>query len=217
MKTERLLEIISGGENLSVEFKQIFSGYEKTAKEMIAFANTRGGVLIFGVKDNGKILGIESEKEIAELVKETALNYCNPAINYKISFPEVKKKLLAIVEVKPSQNKPHRIEDYKEKLDLNSALVYIRINDKSVLAGKEMIKLMMLRGDDAPLQKYKFGKNEKSVFKFLESHETITAKELSKFANISMRRASRTLINLVRIDLLLIHTKDNGENFFTEK
>ncbi len=217
MNIEELLKIISGGENLTVEFKQKFSGYEKIAKEMIAFANTSGGLLIFGVRDNRKILGIESEKEIAELVKETAEQYCNPPLEYEISFPEIKKKMLALVAIKPSPNKPHRIEDYKEKLDINTAAVYIRINDKSVLAGKEMIKLMLLRGDDNPLKKYEFGKNEKAVFMYLENNETIDAKALSKFANISMRRASRTLINLVRANLLLIHTKDNGENFFSER
>ena len=217
MDIPELLNIISKGENLTVEFKQKFTEHEKIAKEMIAFANTKGGILIFGVRDNKKILGIDSEKEIAELVKETAEHYSVPPIKYRIEFPEVRKKLLAVVFIKPSSDKPHRIEDYREKLDLNKALVYVRVNDKSVLAGKEMIKLMMINPDNKPLKNYEFASNEKAVFTYLENHETIDAKTLSKFANISMRRASRTLINLVRLNMLLIHTKDNGENYFTEK
>ncbi len=217
MDVSELLNIISKGENLTVEFKQKFTEHEKIAKEMIAFANTKGGILIFGVRDNKKILGIDSEKEIAELVKETAEHYSVPPIKYRIEFPEVRKKLLAVVFIKPSSDKPHRIEDYREKLDLNKALVYVRVNDKSVLAGKEMIKLMMINPDNKPLKNYEFASNEKAVFTYLENHETIDAKILSKFANISMRRASRTLINLVRLNMLLIHTKDNGENYFTEK
>ena len=217
MDIPELLNIISKGENLTVEFKQKFTEHEKIAKEMIAFANTKGGILIFGVRDNKKILGIDSEKEIAELVKETAEHYSVPPIKYRIEFPEVRKKLLAVVFIKPSSDKPHRIEDYREKLDLNKALVYVRVNDKSVLAGKEMIKLMMINPDNKPLKNYEFASNEKAVFTYLENHETIDAKILSKFANISMRRASRTLINLVRLNMLLIHTKDNGENYFTEK
>ena len=217
MDISELLNIISKGENLTVEFKQKFTEHEKIAKEMIAFANTKGGILIFGVRDNKKILGIDSEKEIAELVKETAEHYSVPPIKYRIEFPEVRKKLLAVVFIKPSSDKPHRIEDYREKLDLNKALVYVRVNDKSVLAGKEMIKLMMINPDNKPLKNYEFASNEKAVFTYLENHETIDAKTLSKFANISMRRASRTLINLVRLNMLLIHTKDNGENYFTEK
>ncbi len=216
LSLEKLLELIQGGESLTVEFKQQFTEHEKIAKEMIAFANTNGGVLIFGVRDNRKILGVYSEKEISELVKETAQKYCNPPIDYALSFFEHKRKLIAAVEIEESKNKPHRLEDYLPKLDLNKSQVYVRINDKSVLAGKEMVKLMQLRAENSTLKNYALGKNEKIVFEFLEKHETITAKELSAVANISYRRASRTLINLVRADLLLIHTKETGENFFSQ-
>ena len=65
--------------------------------------------------------------------------------------------------------------------------------------------------------KYTIGKNEKSVFDYLEENETISVKELSDLINISERRASRTLVKLVRANLLMIHTKDNGEEFFTSR
>jgi predicted HTH transcriptional regulator len=214
-RLEEILEKIAGGESLTVEFKQQFTEYDKIAKEMIAFANTKGGSLIFGVRDNRKILGIPSEKEIAELVKETAEKYCVPKIFFEINFYEYKNKLIAVVEIPESQNKPHRIEDYKLSLDLNTAQVYVRVNDKSVLAGKEMIKIMQLRANKSSLKNYSVGKNEKIALEYLDENDFITAKILSKIANISNRRASRTLINLVRADILLIHTKDTGEAYFT--
>jgi len=40
-------------------------------------------------------------------------------------------------------------------------------------------------------------------------------KDLANAANISERRASRTLVTMVRAGSLSIHTKDNGEEFFT--
>ena len=120
------------------------------------------------------------------------------------------------MEISESENKPHRLQDYKEKLDLNNSQVFIRINDKSVPASKEMIKLMQTRTNNLKLKNYSIGKNEKIVFGYLKENEFITAKQLTKLANISSRRASRTLINLVRANLLGIHVKDNGENYFTE-
>ena len=212
---ENLLNIIAEGESLNVEFKQKFTEHDKIAKEMIAFANTNGGLLVFGVRDNRKILGIESEKEIAELVEETANKYCVPPIRYEIAFFEHKRKLVAAVTIPESKNKPHRLEDYKTELDLNDAQVYVRVKDKSVPAGKEMIKIMLLRAENSSLKNYSVGKNERIAFEYLENNDFITAKILSKIANISYRRASRTLINLVRADLLYIHTKESGENFFT--
>jgi predicted HTH transcriptional regulator len=215
MQRKELLKLIEEGEGLKTEFKQRFSTHEKIAKEIIAFANTRGGFIIFGVDDDKSIYGVESEKGEAELIKETAENYCEPAVKYNIEYFEIENKEVVVVEVKESSKKPHRIQDYRDKLSLKSAKIYIRVNDKSVLASKEIIKLMQTRTNEQKLKNYSVGKNEKLVFEFLNNSDFITVHKLSELANISSRRASRTLINLVRANLLFVHTKDNGENYFT--
>lgn len=212
---KRIAEMIENGEGLTVEFKQRFSSFEKIAKEMIAFANTRGGYILIGVDDDKSIYGMASEKSDIELVKESAEKYCVPPINYKVETIEIDRKDILIVEVAESKIKPHRIQDYKNKLELNNAQVYVRINDKSVLAGKEMIKILQTQSTGSSLKNYFVGNKEKIVFEYLDKNESINVKELSKLANISERRASRTLIKLVRANLLLIHLKDNGESYFT--
>lgn len=215
MNRRKALELIDEGEGLHVEFKQRFSSYEKIAKELISFANTKGGWLFLGVDDDGSIYGIESEKSDLELVKETIEKYCEPPLKYSIDHLELSGKEILIIEIPESQIKPHRLQDYRPELNINSSIVYIRLNDKSVLASKEMIKLMQTQSSGASLKKYEVGKSEKLVFDYLEKHETINVKELSKLGNISERRASRTLIKLVRANLLFIHIKDNGESYFT--
>ena len=211
----KILELINDGENLTVEFKQRFSSFEKTAKEMIAFANTRGGSILIGVDDDKSIYGIASEKSDIDLVKESAEKYCTPPVNYKIETVEIDCKDILIIEVAESKTKPYRIQDYKNNLELNNAQVYIRINDKSVLASKEMIKILQTQSSGTSLKNYFVGNLERIVFEYLEKHERVTVKELSKHANISERRASRTLIKLVRANILFIHLKDNGESYFT--
>ena len=215
MNRKKVLELISRGEGLNVEFKQRFSSHEKIAKEIIAFANTRGGIILFGVDDDKSIYGIESEKSEIYLVKEAAGKYCDPPVDINVETIEIEKKDLLIVEVPESKNKPHRIQDYQKELQLNTAQVYIRVNDKSMLASKEMIKILQTRSAGKSLEKYVVGSQEKIVFNLLDQNETVTVKDLSKQANISGRRASRTLIKLVRANLLLIHQKDNGESYFT--
>jgi len=212
---KKLLHLIDGGENIKVEFKQRFSTHIKIAKEIIAFANTAGGYLIIGVDDDGSIYGVRSEKGEAELVKETVREYCQPQIDYQIEYIELFGKEIVLVKIPESDNKPHRIQDYKTLLDLNTAEVFIRVNDKSVPASKEMIKILQSNTKSTPLKKYNFGKPEVIVFDILRSKESVTVRELVEQANISRRRASRTLIKLVRINLLNIHTKDNGEDFFS--
>lgn len=215
MNRRKVLELIELGESLNVEFKQRFSTHEKIAKSLISFANTSGGYLLLGVDDDKSIYGILSEKSDSELIKETAQNYCIPPVLCNIYSYEIENKEVMVVEIPESKFKPHRLQDYKANLDLNTAQVYVRVNDKSVLASKEMIKLMQTKQSGKSLVNYSIGKTEKIVFEYLDKNEKITVKELSKIANISDRRASRTLIKLVRANLLLIHVKDNGENYFT--
>src|SRR5512146_990366 len=112
MKRRDFLDLIESGEGLQVEFKRKFSTPEKIARGLIAFANTRGGYLIFGVDDDKQIVGVESEKSEAELVKDAALNYCEPPIEYQIEFLEVHGKEVVIVSLPESDKKPHRLQDY---------------------------------------------------------------------------------------------------------
>ena len=215
MNAVKLLKLIEGGESLKVEFKQRFSEYEKIAKEMIAFANTKGGYLIVGIDDDKSVYGVLSEKGEAELLKETADNYCEPPVNYEFHFVELYGREIVVCEIPESESKPHRLQDYKKELDINDAHVFIRVNDKSVPASKEMIKILQARSASKPLHKYQIGKNEKIVFELLKERETITVKDLADSANLSNRRASRTIIKLVRADMLNVHTRDNGEDYYT--
>ena len=215
MNRRHLLELIEEGENLQCEFKRQFTTPEKIAREMIAFANTKGGYLIFGVDDDRQVVGVDSEKSESEMVKDAAENFCEPPLNYSIDFIELHGKETVVISIPESENKPHRLQDYKNELDINSAVVLVRINDKSVQASKEMVRILRANSSNLALKKYQIGDVEKRVFEYLSLYERISVKELSNLVNISERRASRTLVKMVRANLLLIHTKDNGEEFFT--
>lgn len=215
MNKKDLKDLIEEGESIICEFKRKFSSPEKIAREMIAFANTKGGYLLFGIDDNKEIIGVRSEKEETELIKDAALNYCEPPLEFFIEYKELYGKEIVIVEVPESDKKPHRLQDYEKDFNINKAVVTIRINDKSVQASKEMIRIMRAQSSGLKLKKYSIGENEKIVFDYLHRNETISVKELSSLINISERRASRTLVKLVRANLLMIHTKDNGEEYFS--
>lgn len=215
MKYRELLDLIEEGENIQCEFKRKFSTPEKIAREMIAFANTKGGIMLFGVDDDKSIVGVESEKETAELVVDVAKNFCEPALDVILDYKEVDGKEIVIASIPESTYKPHRLQDYKSEMDINTAIVTIRVNDKSVQASKEMIRILRSQTNQAALKKYILGPIEKTVFEYLNKTERISVKELSNLVNISERRASRALVKMVRANLLMIHTKDNGEEFFT--
>jgi predicted HTH transcriptional regulator len=215
MNRRHLLELIEEGENIQCEFKRYFTTPEKIAREMIAFANTKGGYVIFGVDDDKEIVGVDSEKSESEMIKDAAENYCELPLKYSIDFIEVNGKEVVVASIPESDNKPHRLQDYQNEFDINKAVVIVRVNDKSVQASKEMVRILRANSADLALKKYQIGQTEKMVFEYLAKYERISVKELSNLVNISERRASRTLVKMVRANLLLIHTKDNGEEFFT--
>ncbi|NUM72368.1 MAG: ATP-binding protein [Ignavibacteriaceae bacterium] len=215
LRKKELIAVIEEGENSRVEFKQRFSTPEKIAKEIIAFANTRGGYMIFGVEDDGTICGVESEKGEIELINQVCTSLIEPPLQCESFSYNIRGNEVVVTEVPESRNKPHRIQDYLESLDIRTAQVYIRVDDKSVQAGKEMIRVLKHQNSAEGLRNYFIGDLEKKVFEYLEKNERIDVKIFCNISNISERRASRTLVKMVRAGLLFIHIKDNGEEYFT--
>ena len=50
MNTIELLNIIASGETSTVQFKEKLDNNDSIAAEMIAFANSKGGKILFGVE-----------------------------------------------------------------------------------------------------------------------------------------------------------------------
>ncbi|MBL7129323.1 MAG: ATP-binding protein [Ignavibacteria bacterium] len=205
-----LYKLIEGGESSSVEFKRKFSSPLKIAKEMVAFANSKGGYILFGVDDDRKIIGVESEKGELELINTAAKFYCEPEIEYTTEIVCIKNVDVVVVSIKESNKKPHRIVTDENS---NEKKVYVRYNDRSILASKETVNILKNSNNSKPL-KITLGKIEKTLFEFLEENDRITVKGFKKLANISERRASRTLVNLVRAEVIRHHYYDDIE-FFT--
>lgn len=206
--------LIEEGEGFRVEFKRRISSPEKIAKAMIAFANTKGGALLFGVGDDGRIIGVESEKTEAELIHVAGIQYCDPPIRPDIHVVPVDGKDVIVAVIGESAEKPHMFLGDEGEEDSQSTRVYIRVKDKTVVASKEVVKILRDERIDAPPLSVSIGCNERRLLDYLDEHERITVKEYSKLVNISERRASRTLVKLVRAGVIRIHTLEK-EDFYT--
>jgi len=69
--------LIEEGEHQQLDFKFEISDSKKIARSLVAFANTDGGKLLVGVKDNGAIAGVRSDEEF-HMVEAAAQLYCRP-------------------------------------------------------------------------------------------------------------------------------------------
>lgn len=212
MNNQDVLNLIEEGEGFHIEFKRFVTSPEKIAKSMIAFANTKGGSILFGVDDDGRIVGVESEKTEVELLEEAGSRYCDPPITPQLEIIPFNGKDVIVATVQESKEKPHQYLGANE--DGGERKVYIRVKDKSVLASKEVVKILRdERPDGKPLQ-LSIGENERRLFRYLEVYEKITLKQFCHLVNISERRASRILVELVRAGVIRIHTLEK-EDFFT--
>lgn len=205
-----LNELIENGENDTVEFKRKFSSPEKIAKEMIAFANSKGGRILFGIDDDKSVKGVESEKGELELITTAAKFYCEPEVEFTTDIMLLRNKDIVVVNIEESKRKPHRLISDNED---NEMKVYVRLKDKSILASKETVKILRNSNDDSHPVQVSIGEIEKALFDFLNQNEKITVKGFKKLVNISERRASRTLVNLVQAKIIRHHFFGNEEYF----
>ena len=81
--TDHIHTLIAEGEHQQQDFKFEISDARKIAKTLSAFANTDGGRLLIGVKDNGRIAGVRSEEE-KYMIEAAAQLYCIPEIDYTL-------------------------------------------------------------------------------------------------------------------------------------
>jgi predicted HTH transcriptional regulator len=136
--------LIGEGEGFSLEFKRRISSPEKIARTLISFANTKGGTILFGVDDDGSIVGVESEKSEIELVEMAGKEYADPPITPDMEIVPFDGKDVIVCHIAESAVKPHY---YLGQANGNGAgaedtRVYIRINDKTMMASREVVKIL---------------------------------------------------------------------------
>ena len=137
MEVSELLEIISQGETSKVEFKGDIDSPDKLNAEMVAFANSLGGLLIIGVDDNADVKGLNKDqlKKYQNLAMNLAANNTKPPIGSiwtEVVKIEDKNVLLIYIE--------KGITLYRDKN--HSVWVRSGPNKRKVIDNAEMSRLM---------------------------------------------------------------------------
>ena len=211
MNLEELNRVVQLGEGLTLEFKTRVPKPERIAKEVIAFANTIGGRLLLGVDDDGTIKGVRDSDEEEYALNEALDAYCTPPVHYDIErIPVSRKRNVLFVNITESSDKPHVLVDPS---DPGSKTAYIRIDDMSVEASKEHVRLMKT-GNNTTDVKFEFGDKEHKLMRYLEDYGRITVPQFANLVNISRRKASHTLVLLAKANILQLHA-DPRHDYFT--
>lgn len=194
-------DLIRSGESTRVEFKKTLSQVEKIAKTLVAFANTRGGILLVGIQDDKGIMGVSDVEEEKYILDQAATFYCRPNVRYTLTEEQIAGKIVLVVDVPESDEKPHRsLSTHGEWL------LYVRTGDQCILASPLVARALEMEKEgrdsktDVPLTN-----NEKALYGFLDQKRRITLKDYAKLINVSKRRAYKILIDLVLSGKLFMH------------
>jgi predicted HTH transcriptional regulator len=197
---------IAAGEGDRLEFKKTITHLHKIARTLVSFANTRGGTILVGVRDDGTITGIDPEEEKHSL-QQAAEFYCQPPV--RVIFKETEHEDLTVLKaiVPESSQKPHlalcKQDDWRG---------YIRVKDESVQTSKMVLQSLKTEAP-VPAQAH-LNKLELTVLEQLRQQPRVTLKQLMQLTNISQRRANRLLVNLVLQGLIRRHDQEK-EPYYT--
>jgi ATP-dependent DNA helicase RecG len=106
-----LMRLVRGGEDTFLELKVKLSNPEKIAQEIVALANTGGGVIVFGVNDQLRVEGIEDgenvQDELVRICREEVVPPIVPFID-RIAFDNGRRIIALDVNGK---RRPYRTRD----------------------------------------------------------------------------------------------------------
>jgi predicted HTH transcriptional regulator len=211
MDQKTLQYLVRQGEGTHLEFKQKTNHPEKIIRELVAFANTGGGLLLIGVADDKSIPGLKYADEDIYLLERAIRNHCFPAIPYsveRIMLPNEREVLL--IRVPKSPDRPHYVVPNLNQPDDKKA--YVRVADRSVQASREMREIMKGERTDRGIR-FTYGDKERVLMQHLGQHQTITVDVFANTANIPRKIASRTLVLLVLANVLDVHPDEVTDRY----
>ena len=193
--TDYIYTLIAEGEHQQQDFKFEISDACKIAKTLSAFANTEGGRLLIGVKDNGRIAGVRSEEE-KYMIEAAAELYCSPTVNYSMQTHQVEGRTILIVQIEKSDQKPIYAKDESGKY-----LAYLRIKDENILATPVHLRVWQQSGN--PLgELIEYTEREHLLLDLLKGHDQLSLNRYCRLAHISRRAAEHLLAKFIRYDIV---------------
>lgn len=206
MKNHYIKELIAQGEHQRLDFKFEISDAEKIARTLVAYANTDGGKLLIGVKDNGVIKGVSSDEEFF-MLENAAQRFCMPEIRFTTKEWIVEGKKVLEIDIPPVDLVIHRAPNHK-----GIYKAYVRVNDENFLANGVLMKVWSKKKSRKSI-KISYTETEEKLLKYLKENEFITSNLFQKIAGISKYKAESILADFILLNIIKMDIFENGSKF----
>jgi predicted HTH transcriptional regulator len=195
-------KLIAEGEHQQLDFKFEISDSRKIARTLVAFANTDGGKLLVGVKDNGSIAGVRSDEEYY-MIEAAAQMYCKPVLPFEIKKWVVDSKTVLEISI-PRNQQACFARDEKGKW-----LAYVRVADQNIQANRILLEVWKRKTKHQGTF-IEYSKKENELLSYLSENREISLSKFTRIAKLSRRDAENILINLVSLKIIEIHLNEKG-------
>ena len=105
-----ILELVRRGETETVEFKEKIGKSEEFVETVVAFANTKGGIILLGVNDYSKVVGL-TEKDHEDTITNILRSHCTPQVKCEMSRRQIDEKEIMVIHVEEGEDKPYLVRD----------------------------------------------------------------------------------------------------------
>jgi hypothetical protein len=200
-------QLIAGGESQTLDFKFEVSDFRKIARTLVAFANTDGGRLLVGVKDNGAIAGIRSEEEYF-MIEGAARMYCKPEVKFSVKEWQVERRRVMEVIIERGESKPYTAMD-----DDDRWIAYIRQGDQNFKASRIMLKVWA-RQQSGISTTIRFRQGERSLLSYLEQNRSITVSKFRRLAGLSLEQAENILTDFSLLKIIRMEYSMGSVSFY---
>ncbi|MBN2662779.1 MAG: ATP-binding protein [Bacteroidales bacterium] len=199
--SKHIADLISGGESQTLDFKFEISDAKKIAKTLVAFANTNGGTLLVGVKDNGAIAGVRTDEEIF-MVDSAAKMFSNPPVHYEVEPWYIDGKQILEIIILQGDKKPYFAQEKNGRWRS-----YVRVFDQNFLANNVLVRYW--KEKEIRNVELKYTREIEFLLEFLNDYPRITIDEFCKRAEISKKSAENILVDLLILKIIEMKINDN--------
>lgn len=200
--TQYIHQLVAEGEHEHQDFKFEISDARKIARSISAFANTGGGRLLVGVKDNGRIAGIRSEEEIY-MIEASANMYCQPKVEIKTQTYIAEGRTILEIDIDEAATKPVYALD-----EDNKPKAYIRIKDENILATPVHLKIWQHANKDRG-SFVSFTDKEQNLLDVLNDKEALTLNQCCRLCKANRPSMCNLLADFIRFGLVVPMFKDH--------
>ncbi|MDD2634596.1 MAG: ATP-binding protein [Bacteroidales bacterium] len=210
-ESKKIREQIKQGEGPHLDFKHSINDSKKIARSLSAFANTEGGTLLIGVRDNGSIAGVKSDEEYY-MIETASLVFCKPNVEFTHKTWNVEGKNVLEINVEPGTNKPYRAPDYK-----NNYRAFIRVNDENFVASKIIVDFWKRKQKGFKGIKLIYDDVVETLFNEITENGNITKSQLTRITGIKSQKANTLLTNLMLMEIIDAEISESNTKFIFHK